>query len=54
MKKTRVFLLLLLIAFSLSLFTACPTKEDQNTFEETGDAYVSSYGENVVDYDALS
>ena len=52
MKKT--LLSFLALALSLSLFVACNDEEPDGDTFTPGDPYLSSYGDNVVDYDALS
>ena len=60
MKKTRAFLLFLILALSLSTLFACnkpepePDESGEIEFEPKGDPYLSTYGDNIVDYDALS
>lgn len=52
MKKMRVFSLLLAFILSLSLLVAC--NEEDPEPEASGDPYLTTYGENFVDYDELS
>ena len=52
MKKLRALLLVLAIVCSLFLCAACNGEPDDG--ETGGDPYLESYGENIVDYDALS
>ena len=53
MKKLRALLLMLAIVCSLFLCVACNGDPDGEK-TEGGDPYLDSYGENIVDYDALS
>ena len=53
MKKLRALLLVLIITCSLFLCVACNGDSDDGK-NEGGDPYLDSYGENIVDYDALS
>ncbi len=54
MKNLRNFFLLLALVLSLSLLVACNDEEPDGDTFTPGDPYLSSYGDNVVDYDALS
>lgn len=57
MKKARFLFILLMLAFSFFLLFSCKGKEEEPIPAGdalTGDPYLSSYGDNVVDYDALS
>ena len=53
MKKLRALLLVLIITCSLFLCIACDGDPDGEK-DASGDPYLESYGENIVDYDALS
>lgn len=52
MKNLRNFFLLLALVLSLSLLVACNEEEPEP--EASGDPYLTTYGENFVDYDELS
>ena len=52
MKNLRNFFLLLALVLSLSLLVAC--NEEEPLPDASGDPYLTTYGENFVDYDELS
>ena len=54
MKKARFLFILLMLAFSFFLLFSCKEEPIPAGDALTGDPYLSSYGDNVVDYDALS
>ena len=53
MKNLRKFFLLLALVLSLSLLVAC-NEEEPLPEEGAKDPYLTTYGENFVDYDELS